>query len=175
VYCTLHCTFTVYFLSLSRTDERDSDVFAWVRRQRKMSQVLGAFGLLDFTMLRPILAWRAFWNLWIVYFFKFPTFFSCCGKPRILNLQIRGHTYIYVYCWCVIWSCGHYNALTCMTKVWANSEWGYEPLWFINYPDDGTLVPKHVEVGSWYEVCFVIRLIVLISAICWFFKRKYGT
>jgi hypothetical protein len=28
-----------------------------------MSQVLGAFGLLDFTMLRPILAWRAFWNL----------------------------------------------------------------------------------------------------------------
>jgi hypothetical protein len=30
-----------------------------------MSQVLGAFGLLDFTMLRPILA------------------FSGCGKPRI--------------------------------------------------------------------------------------------
>ena len=33
---------------------------AWVRGQRKMSQVLGAFGLLDFTMLRPILAWSAF-------------------------------------------------------------------------------------------------------------------
>ena len=33
---------------------------AWVRGQRKMSQVLGAFGLLDFTMLRPVLAWRAF-------------------------------------------------------------------------------------------------------------------
>jgi len=32
----------------------------WVRGQRKMSQVLGAFGLLDFTMLRPVLAWRAF-------------------------------------------------------------------------------------------------------------------
>jgi hypothetical protein len=28
--------------------------------QRKMSQVLGAFGLLDFTMFRPVLAWRAF-------------------------------------------------------------------------------------------------------------------
>jgi hypothetical protein len=26
----------------------------------KMSQVLGAFRLLDFTMLRPVLAWRAF-------------------------------------------------------------------------------------------------------------------
>jgi len=33
---------------------------AWVWEQRKMSQVLGAFGLLDFTMLWPILAWRAF-------------------------------------------------------------------------------------------------------------------
>jgi hypothetical protein len=32
----------------------------WVRGQRKMSQVLGAFGLLVFTMLRPVLAWRAF-------------------------------------------------------------------------------------------------------------------
>jgi hypothetical protein len=28
---------------------RDSDVLAWVRGQRKMSQVLGALGLLDFT------------------------------------------------------------------------------------------------------------------------------
>jgi len=36
---------------------------AWVRGQRKMSQVLGMFGLLDFTMLRPVLAWRAFLNL----------------------------------------------------------------------------------------------------------------
>jgi hypothetical protein len=29
---------------------------AWVRGQRKMSQVLGAFGLLDFNMLQPLLA-----------------------------------------------------------------------------------------------------------------------
>jgi hypothetical protein len=51
---------------------RDSNVSAWVRGQRKMSQLLGAFGLLDFTMLQPVLAWRAFWNLWTVYFFNFP-------------------------------------------------------------------------------------------------------
>ena len=30
-----------------------------VQGQRKMSQVLGAFGLLVFTILRPVLAWRA--------------------------------------------------------------------------------------------------------------------
>jgi hypothetical protein len=41
-----------------------------------MSQVMGAFGLLDFTMLRPVLAWRFFWNLWTVYFFNFPIFFG---------------------------------------------------------------------------------------------------
>jgi hypothetical protein len=33
-----------------------------VRGKRKMSQVLDPFGLLDFTMLRPVLAWRAFLN-----------------------------------------------------------------------------------------------------------------
>ena len=36
---------------------------AWVRGKRKISHVLGAFGLLDFTMLRPVLAWRTFQNL----------------------------------------------------------------------------------------------------------------
>jgi hypothetical protein len=40
--------------------ERDSDVLAWVRGQRKISQVQGKFGLLDFTMLQPILACNAF-------------------------------------------------------------------------------------------------------------------
>ena len=50
---------------------------------KKMSQVLGAFGLLDFTMLRPFLAWRAFWNLWTVHFFNFPNIFSGRGEPRI--------------------------------------------------------------------------------------------
>jgi len=27
-------------------------------------------------------------------------------------------------------------------------------------PDDGTLMPKYVGVGIWYEVCFVICFIV---------------
>jgi hypothetical protein len=47
---------------------------AWVRGQRMMSQVLDVFGLLDFTMLRPVLAWRVFLNLLTVYFFNFPNF-----------------------------------------------------------------------------------------------------
>jgi hypothetical protein len=33
---------------------------AWVWGQRKMSQVLGVFGTLHFTMLRPVPAWRMF-------------------------------------------------------------------------------------------------------------------
>jgi hypothetical protein len=53
-----------------------------------MSQVLGTSGLLDFVVLRPVLAWRAFWNLWTVYFFNFQFFFSGRGKPRILNQWI---------------------------------------------------------------------------------------
>jgi hypothetical protein len=38
-----------------------------------MIQVLGAFGLLDFTMLRPVLAWRAFltYELFISLIFQF--------------------------------------------------------------------------------------------------------
>jgi len=32
----------------------------WVWGRKKMSQVLGAFGLLDCTMLQPVLAWRMF-------------------------------------------------------------------------------------------------------------------
>jgi hypothetical protein len=46
-----------------------------------MSQVLGTFGLLDFTILRPVLAWRAFENICIVYFFNLPIFSR--GKPRV--------------------------------------------------------------------------------------------
>jgi hypothetical protein len=63
MYCTLHCIFTVYFthpLSLVLMRVRDSDVSAWVRGQWQMREVLEAFGLLDFTILRPVLSWRAF-------------------------------------------------------------------------------------------------------------------
>jgi hypothetical protein len=47
-----------------------------------MSQLLDAFGLLVFTVLRPVLAWRAFSNLRTVSFFNFPIF-SGRGKPLI--------------------------------------------------------------------------------------------
>jgi hypothetical protein len=33
---------------------------AWIQGQTDTSQALGAFELLDFTMLRPVLAWRVF-------------------------------------------------------------------------------------------------------------------
>ena len=63
---------------------------AWVWEQRKMSHILGAFGLLDFTMLRPVLAWRAFWNLWKVYFFNFPFFLAAMnhgyGVPHVYEV-----------------------------------------------------------------------------------------
>jgi hypothetical protein len=53
-----------YYLSLSLSlvcmKVKDSDILAWVRGQRKMSQVLGAFGLLVVAMLRPVLGWREF-------------------------------------------------------------------------------------------------------------------
>jgi len=55
---------------------------AWVQGQRKMSQLLGAFGLLDYTMLQPVLAWCMFWNLWTVYFFNFPNYFQAMVKCR---------------------------------------------------------------------------------------------
>jgi hypothetical protein len=45
-----------------------------------MSQVVGAFGLLEFTMLRPVIAWRAFWDLRTVYFFNFQIFFNGPGE-----------------------------------------------------------------------------------------------
>jgi hypothetical protein len=67
IYSVLYTTLYIYSvlsLSLSRTYEsRDSDILAWVRGQRMMRQILGAFELLDFTLLRPVLVWRAFWNL----------------------------------------------------------------------------------------------------------------
>jgi hypothetical protein len=71
IKCTVHYIVHLNFnfsLCLVRRKVRDSDFLAWVREPRKMSQVLDSFGLLDFTMLRPVLAWRAFWNLSYTYF-----------------------------------------------------------------------------------------------------------
>jgi hypothetical protein len=57
IYSVLYTALYIYsVLSLVRTKVRDSDVLAWVRGRRNLSEVLGAFGLLDFTMLRPVLA-----------------------------------------------------------------------------------------------------------------------
>jgi hypothetical protein len=65
IKCTVHyiahleCIF-----SLVRMKVMDSDVLASSSRdnikrgQRRMNQVLGTFGLLDFTMLWPVLTWR---------------------------------------------------------------------------------------------------------------------
>jgi hypothetical protein len=52
---------------------RDSDVLAWVRGQRKMSQVLGAFGLLDFTMFSygaRFETYKSFISLIFQFFFR---------------------------------------------------------------------------------------------------------
>ena len=54
---------------------------AWVREKGSLSQVLGASGLLDFTTLRPVLAWRAFFDEpFISLIFRI---ISGHGKPRI--------------------------------------------------------------------------------------------
>jgi hypothetical protein len=39
---------------------RDFNGLVLVRGQKRMSEVLGAFELLNFTMLRLVLAWHAF-------------------------------------------------------------------------------------------------------------------
>jgi hypothetical protein len=65
------------------------------------------FGLLDFNILWPILAWCMFWKLWTVYFFNFTnSFWSTVNcrwlKPRILNPWIGGFAFIYLmlFYWC---------------------------------------------------------------------------
>jgi hypothetical protein len=75
---------------------------AWERGQRKMSQVLGAFGLLDFTMLRPVLAWRAFLNLRTAslifqFFFRATANRGYGGPPAYISTYIYTHIYIYIY------------------------------------------------------------------------------
>jgi hypothetical protein len=91
IMCTVHyiihlqCTFS-YSLSLVHMRVRDCDILAWVRGQRKMSRVLGAFGLLDFTVLWPILGAHFETYEWF--------FFPGCSKPRILNQWIWEHNCI---------------------------------------------------------------------------------
>lgn len=84
-----------------------------------MRQVLAVFGLLNFTMLQLVLAWRPFWKLWIIYFFNFSNFFSGCGKPRITNcgycIRRYGGPLVFVFCLlhcnCVWSKSGSWNLL----------------------------------------------------------------
>jgi hypothetical protein len=69
---------------------RDSDVLAWVRGQRKVSQVLGTFWLLDFTMLLFFLGVR-FETRGPFISLIFQCFFSGRDKPRILYQRILRH------------------------------------------------------------------------------------
>jgi hypothetical protein len=69
---------------------RDSDL-ARVRGQRKMSQVLGAFGLLDLPCYGPFSLGARFETYEPFISLVFPIFFSDRGKPRILSKWIRGH------------------------------------------------------------------------------------
>jgi hypothetical protein len=64
IKCTVHytvhlqCTFSLVHMKV-----RDFDILASSSRddrQRRMNQVLGALGLLDFSMVWPVLTWRAF-------------------------------------------------------------------------------------------------------------------
>jgi hypothetical protein len=61
---------------------RDSDVLGWVRGQRKMSHVLGAFGLLEFTMLRPHSRLARVFKLMNRLCLDFSIFISGRFKPR---------------------------------------------------------------------------------------------
>jgi len=43
-----------------------------------------------------------------------------------------------------------------------------------NLPDDGTFVPKHVAVGTWYEVFCDLFYCVLIGFLNTEYKKIYG-
>jgi hypothetical protein len=58
MYTTLFI-YSVLSLPLVHMKVTDSDVEEWLWGQRKMSQVLGTFRLLDFTMVEPVLTWHA--------------------------------------------------------------------------------------------------------------------
>ena len=49
-----------------------------------------------------------------------------------------------------------------MMEVWVNSAWMLDLQISVDeqLPDDTSLVPKHVGVGTWYELRFVIYIIV---------------
>ena len=137
---------------------------AWVRGQRKMSQILDAFGLLDFTMLRPVLAWRAFWNLRTVYFFNFPNFFG--PRPTAFNWN-RGYgvpavcVYIYMYIYVYIYI---YILRAEQTPIYAVVDFlGKSNLVIASFQwckwRDGVIVPEERRFTRLYWFCAKHRLL----------------
>jgi hypothetical protein len=53
---------------------------AWVWGQRMMRQKMVTFGMLDCSLLRPVLACHTFWNLRTVYFFNFQIFIRAAAN-----------------------------------------------------------------------------------------------
>jgi len=50
-----------------------------------------------------------------------------------------------------------------------NHKWsvGLASLYFGGLPEDGTLVPKHVRVATYHELCFILRLFDRASSSWW--------
>jgi len=107
---------------------------ACLQGQRKMSQVFGAFGLLDFTVLRPLVAWPAFLNLWTIYFSNFPNFFLAAanhryGGPPVLSCDQNAHVCgrhgrvrRSIYKLCIILDC-HFNPPPLSIVLKFNIKW----------------------------------------------------
>jgi hypothetical protein len=94
----------------------------------------------------------------------------CESALRLLSsiaatVQQRG--LIAVRCAHVLWVCRvqflHFKTLNCCDAREGEQRLNYvlDRRTFAVYtlPDDGTSLPKHVAVGIWYEVCFVIYFI----------------
>jgi hypothetical protein len=75
--------YSVRVFSVVRLKIRNSDVLAWVRGQKKMSQALGAFGLLDFTPCYVPFSFGARFETYEPFISLVIHFFSGRGKPRI--------------------------------------------------------------------------------------------
>jgi len=73
---------------------------AWVRGQRKMRQVLGAFGLLDFTLLRPVLFGERFETYEPLISLICQFFFSGRDQPWITETEDNesADTAVHLYC-----------------------------------------------------------------------------
>jgi hypothetical protein len=113
------------------------------------------WGLLDFTLLRPVLAWRAFWNLWTVYLFNFQFFFSGYGKPRLLNQWIWGHDY-------TGFICKYFRSTTCkslwlwrsvLLTAWTSPQTGY---WAVLQTTQLLRIQTaNKENATWYQHTFL--------------------